>query len=192
LDLTDDKPAALVALASINFEAGFADLNLSKSLFNVLSRLDSRQGKKTVVLLSSGIDTSPPLVPEDFLARLSTTDVRILAIGTSKLLTQTPKHHVLSQEQKSGRANLQSSLVEGETKLRELAAATGGRTYFPKSLKDFDKTYAEIAQLVRHEYNLAFVPQTFDGKVHSLSVTAKQAHRLDHRQAYLAPVSQAN
>ena len=36
-------------------------------------------------------------------------------------------------------------------------------------------------------YNLAFAPPTPDGKLHALTVTAKHAHRIDHRQAYLAP-----
>jgi hypothetical protein len=58
--------------------------------------------------------------------------------------------------------------------------------------------YAEIAQLVRHEYSLAFAPPVRDGMVHSLEVrvnvpltpTANApvvSYRVDHRQAYLAP-----
>src|SRR5215467_12784863 len=71
VDLSEDKSAAIAALNGINFHAGFADLNLSKSLLLVIARLEKLQGKKTVVLLSSGIDSSPPVLPEEFRARLS-------------------------------------------------------------------------------------------------------------------------
>jgi hypothetical protein len=60
--------------------------------------------------------------------------------------------------------------------------------------------YAEIAQLVRHEYSLAFAPPVRDALVHSIEVrvnapqtrtpnTQPVAYRIDHRQAYLAPLS---
>ena len=62
----------------------------------------------------------------------------------------------------------------------------------------------EIAQLVRHEYNLGFVPPVHDAKPHLIDVrvtgpatanapsTASDlptaaAYRIDHRQAYIAP-----
>ena len=87
------------------------------------------------------------------------------------------------------RAQVALVLKDADARLRNLAAATGGHVYFPKAAKDYQKIYLEIAQLVRHEYNLAFVPQSFDGKLHSLTVTVERAERIDHRQAYLAPNS---
>jgi hypothetical protein len=77
-----------------------------------------------------------------------------------------------------------------------MAESTGGRAYFPANEKEFNSAYAEIAQLVRHEYSLAFAPPERDGRVHSMQVHvgALQAAtplaaplRIDHRQAYLAP-----
>lgn len=82
--------------------------------------------------------------------------------------------------------------------MKQLAGATGGRAYFPNTAKDFDAVYAEIAQLVRHEYSLAFSPPARDGAVHSIEVRVESLHtppstesaasfRVDHRRAYLAP-----
>ncbi|GAC1641614.1 MAG: hypothetical protein NVS9B14_23280 [Candidatus Acidiferrum sp.] len=187
---SEDKAAARMALRSINFMQGMADLSLSKNLLAVLTRLESLEGKKTIVLLSSGADSAPPVVPEEFRARISSIDVRVLAMSTTRILVQPPKHHKRSREEKARLATMDPLLQAGEATLRDITSATGGRIYFPLSPKDFDKTFYEIAQIVRHEYNLAFVPQSFDGKLHSLSVTANHAARLDHRQAYLAPLSQ--
>jgi hypothetical protein len=80
--------------------------------------------------------------------------------------------------------------------LKRMAESTGGRAYFPVTEGEFNSAYAEIAQLVRHEYSLAFAPPERDGRVHSMQVNvgAPQAAtplaaslRIDHRQAYLAP-----
>jgi VWFA-related protein len=191
-ELNDDKSSARLALRDLNFHMGFGDLNLSRSLLAVLNSLRAVPGKKSVVLLSSGVDSSPPQNAEDFRSILSDSEVRILAVSTTKLLQQPAKHHKRSREERASRSNLDPMLKAGEATLQALAAATGGRVYFPKSVKDFDNTYLEIAQIVRHEYNLAFVPQSPDGKLHSLTVTASHAHRIDHRQAYLAPTSSTN
>jgi len=188
-ELSEDKASARLALRDLNFHMGFADLNLARSLLAVLDSLRGVPGKKTVVLLSSGVDSSPPQSTDDFHSILSGSEVRVLAVSTTRLLVQPAKRHKRSREERASRENLDPMLKAGETTLQNLAAATGGRVYFPKSAKEFDKTYLEIAQIVRHEYNLAFVPQSFDGKLHSLSVTAGRAARIDHRQAYLAPNS---
>ena len=66
--------------------------------------------------------------------------------------------------------------------------ATGGRVYLPNNEKEFDRVYTEIAQLVRHEYSIAFSPPAKDGQVHTIQVKVKRLWcRVDHRQAYLAP-----
>jgi VWFA-related protein len=191
-ELNEDKSSARLALRDLNFHMGFGDLNLSRSLLAVLDSLRAVPGKKTIVLLGSGVDSSPPQSAEAFRSILSASEVRVLAVSTTKFLVQPAKHHRRSQEERASRANLDPMLKAGEATLQNLAAATGGRVYFPKSTKEFDKTYLEIAQIVRHEYNLAFVPQSTDGKLHSLTVTAAHAHRIDHRQAYLAPAPTTN
>src|SRR3981189_3320650 len=60
LDFTTDKGAAQATLSGIQFNLGFADLNLSSSLNTVLDWLERIPGKKTIVLISTGVDTSPP------------------------------------------------------------------------------------------------------------------------------------
>jgi len=72
--------------------------------------------------------------------------------------------------------------------MREMSEATGGHAYFPNNLKDFSDVYKEIAQLVRHEYSLAFAPSSMDGQLHSIEVKVNRGgYHVDHRQAYLAP-----
>src|ERR1700731_1236137 len=83
LGFTRDKTAARFALQNLNFNIGFGDLNLSSSVAATLDWLAAVPGKKTIVLLSTGIDTSPPETWHIVQQKLQTSDVRILAVSLS-------------------------------------------------------------------------------------------------------------
>jgi VWFA-related protein len=195
MDFTADKLVAENALGELRFNLGFGSLNLSSSLSTVLDWLTKVKGKKTVVLLSTGVDTSPSNEWGVLLQQLKTRDVRILAVSLmGELKNPQPNRKKKTPASNSLSASLQFD--EADQILKGIAEATGGRAYFPKSAKEFSAAYAEIAQLVRHEYSLAFVPAARDGKIHSIEVrisslgraNASMAnYRADHRQAYFAP-----
>jgi VWFA-related protein len=188
LDFTRDKPAARLALQDLNFASGYGQLNLSTSLASTLDWLAPLPGKKTVVLLSTGIDTSSTQNWQLIQQRLNTSDVRILAVSLAGDFRRPAKHKKLSADELEARAFVKQVFGEADQWLRELSHSTGGRAYFPKNTKEFARAYAEIAQLVRHEYSLAFTPPSADGQLHSLKVKAKHSwYQVDHRQAYLAP-----
>jgi len=190
LDFTTNKPAARAALQDINFGNDFADLNLSASLAAAIDSLTPVPGKKTIVLLSTGVDTSSapnwPLIRQE----LNTSDVRILAVSLAGDLRKPAKRKKLSAQERGNRATVNEVFGEADKWLRELSQSTGGRAYFPTSAKEFANAYAEIAQLIRHEYSLAFVPPAADNQLHTVKVKVKNsAYQVDHRQAYQAPAA---
>jgi VWFA-related protein len=199
LDFSADKRAAETALTNVRYFIGFGNLNLSRSLSTVLDWLAKMQGKKTIVLLSTGFDTSEPAEISTALTRLKTADVRILAISLgTELRNPTPKFKDKSQPPPEKAAITEQGFAEADRFLRELTETTGGRVYFPNSPKDFTAVYTEIAQLVRHEYSLAFAPPAHDGKSHTIEVRVAShgaaassestpRYRVDHRRAYMAP-----
>jgi len=81
LDFTPDKPSAAAALDRLHFDLGFGQLNLASSLATALDWLVRLPGKKSLVLLSTGVDTSPPGATQNLLARLESSDVLVLAIS---------------------------------------------------------------------------------------------------------------
>lgn len=208
LDFTPDKSSAAAALDQLRFNLGFGQLNLASSLATALDWLARVPGKKSLALLSTGIDTSPPAAAQSLLARLKSTDVRILAVslgGELRSAKPPEKKHSKNDQPPSEKAQ---AAIEGfaraDAELRAIAEANGGRAYFPSTMKDFAEVFTEIAQLVRHEYNLGFAPPAHDGKLHSIEVRvttfpdaklpnpasdpqAAASYRVDHRQAYLAP-----
>jgi Ca-activated chloride channel family protein len=188
LDFTSNKAEARAALRDINFGSGYADLNLAASLTATIDWLAPLPGKKTIVLLSTGVDTSPIQNWQLIQQKLNTSDVRILAVSLAGDFRKPAKRKKLSAQEREDRSFVKQVFGEADHWLRELSHSTGGRAYFPKNTKEFAHAYAEIAQLVRHEYSLAFAPPVADNHLHSLTVKAKHSwYKVDHRQAYLAP-----
>jgi Ca-activated chloride channel family protein len=200
VDFTSDKQAAAASFDQLRFNLGFGSLNLSSSVSKVIEWLTQVRGKKTIVLLSTGVDTSSANERAMVLQQLKTGDVRLLAVSLAGGLQDSPP----SNKKKAATRNPAQpaqQFTQANQLLRQMAEATGGRAYFPVSEKEFGAAYEEIAQLVRHEYSLAFAPPRQDGVIHSIEVrinspqtagpnSANMAYRTDHRRAYVAPSPQ--
>ena len=188
LNFTTDKMAARQALQQLSFVNGFGDLNLSSSLATTIDWITSVPGKKTIVLLSTGVDSSPPETWQSVQKKLQTSDVRIFAVSLSADIRNPAKMKKLTPQDRANRAEVKEGFAQADQSLHELSEATGGRVYFPKDPADFMRAYNEIASLVANEYSLAFAPTSLDGQLHTLAVKVKTAtYLVDHRQAYLAP-----
>jgi Ca-activated chloride channel homolog len=187
LNFTQDKIAARQALQQISFVNGFGDLNLSSSLATTIDWIASVPGKKTIVLLSTGMDSSPPETWKSVQKKLQTSDVQIFAVSLSADIRNPAKMKKLTAQDRSNRAEVKEGFAQADQSLHELSEATGGRVYFPSNPADFERAYDEIASLVANEYSLAFAPASLDGQLHTLDVKVKtSSYRVDHRQAYLA------
>ena len=83
-----------------------------------------------------------------------------------------------------------AALRESERNLEQLTAATGGRLYKPKSFDDLERTYAEVADELRHQYTLYYSPLDTkrDGQFRRVQVsTTNPTHRVAARVGYYAP-----
>jgi Ca-activated chloride channel family protein len=198
VDFTTNKQSVAAAFDELGFNLGFGSLNLSASLSKVLDWLTSVQGKKTIVLLSTGVDTSSSKQIQDLLNRLQTSDVRILAVSLIGDLRNPPPPGAKKKSPSPKAAFTSQQFAEADMLLRQMAQTTGGRAYFPANSAELPAVFAHIAQIVRHEFNLAFVPPTRDGAIHSLEVRVDTVsgppagapdYRVDCRRAYLAPAT---
>jgi VWFA-related protein len=204
LNFTPDKLAAAAALDQLRFDLGFGQLNLASSLSTALDWLARVPGKKSLVLLSTGVDTSASGAAQNLFSRLKSSDVRVLAISlggelrVGKPVEKKRSKKDLATSEKSQAAA--EGFAKADEELKAIAEANGGRAYFPITAKDFAGVFIEIAQLVRHEYNLGFIPPAHDSKLHAIEVRVAlppiapsdqaPAYRVDHRQAYLAPATE--
>src|SRR5215212_2865452 len=81
-------------------------------------------------------------------------------------------------------------LDQSEENLDQLAQATGGRLYKPRTFDALESTYAEVADELRHQYALYFTPvnKSRDGSFRRVRVeTANPAFHPQTRVGYFAP-----
>jgi len=187
LPFTVEKQAAADALDQVRFNLGFASLNLTASVAKILEGLAQVSGKKSIVLLSTGLDTSPPKEVAAALYQLETGDVLLMAVSlTGGLENPQP----VDKKKKPAPKSVQTSeqFAQANQLLKEMAESTGGRAFFPSNANELQAAFAEIAQMARHEYSLAYVPPVRDGQLHKIEVHVNgPAGHVNHRRAYLAP-----
>jgi len=83
-----------------------------------------------------------------------------------------------------------AALSDSELNLEQLTAATGGRLYIPTAFNDLERTYAEVANELRHQYTLYYSPVNTkrDGQFRRLRVeTTSRMHKVSARVGYYAP-----
>jgi VWFA-related protein len=211
LPFTPDKSEFASSLGRIQYTLGMGDLNLFDSLSTVLDWMEPVQGKKAVVLLSTGLDSSPAARRDALMEKLQTEDVVLFPVALGGSLRspadekgkkkQSKKRSTANPDGTAGESAEENplSFAQADADLMSLAKITGGRAYFPQSSKDFVPMYREIASAVRHQYLLGFAP-AHDGKFHALTVEVsvpggvlapagakKPEYRIFAREGYLAP-----
>jgi len=205
LGFTRDKSALLAALGGVQYTIGMGDLNFFDSVSTVLDWLKPAAGKRALVILTTGIDSSPPARWDALVQKLRGDDAVIFSVALggslrvdtskkSKTRKIAPKSDGVGNEAQS-RFDTAAEFAKADGALVSLATMTGGRAYFPESENDFAAIYREIATALRHEYVLGIAP-AHDGQFHSLSVevTANNGqpakphdYRVLARTGYLAP-----
>jgi VWFA-related protein len=81
LQFTADKSAFLSALNTMQYTIGMGDLNLYDSISGVLDSLGPSAGKRALVILSTGLDSSPPARWDALVRKLRSNDVVIFPVG---------------------------------------------------------------------------------------------------------------
>ncbi len=153
-----ERPALLMPMTSDAraIETAFRDLpalgstSLHDALVYALYQYRGVRGRKALVLLSDGDDTSSLISWDDTLAYAERSGVAIYTIGLAIGRGQVAIRH----------------------KLERLATETGGRTFFISKAEELAGVYAQIDRELRSQYLLAFSPDppAQEGERHALEV----------------------
>ena len=125
--------------------------------------------RRAMVLLSDGDDNASHYTRDQALEMAQKADVVIYAISTNITRIQT----------------------DGDKVLRYFTKETGGQAFFPFKVEDLDQSFENIANELRHQYNLAYRPEPLktDGLFHEVDLKVK--NRKDvvvrARKGYYAP-----
>jgi len=201
LGFTSDKSSLLAALNKTQYTIGMGDLRLYDSISAVLDWLAGMTGKREIVLLTTGLDSSPPARWEALAQKLRGEDVVIFCVALGGPLRGALAQKPIGPKSKAPDRKSKSADAFGQADgvLRSLATTTGGRAYFPQSDQDFAPIYREIASAMRHQYVLGISP-AHDNQFHTLTVevdggssqpdparTQRTEYQVLARSGYLAP-----
>lgn len=81
-------------------------------------------------------------------------------------------------------------ILRGDRVLEQLAAATGGRAFFPFKMKDITHSFASIEDELRSQYVVSYRPADFDadGRFRTIEISAlKKDLQVRARKGYFAP-----
>ena len=87
--------------------------------------------------------------------------------------------------------NISHNDTEGDKVLRYLTGETGGRAFFPFKVEDLEQSFENIANELRHQYNIFYRPEPLktDGLYHTVDLRVKGRKDLvvRARKGYYAP-----
>lgn len=188
--LGEGNPADRVALYSFNYDIqqggftknyaglerqlktlrGEAGTSLYDAVYFASRALENREGRKAVVIMTDGGDTTST---RDLAAALKAAQMADAVIYAVVVLPIT---------------NASGRNTGGEHALEFMARGTGGRTYYPGINAQLDKAYSDILRELRTQYVLGFYPKNVPltkNPFHSLEVRTKSPElRVSARNGY--------
>ena len=125
--------------------------------------------RRAVVIVSDGEDNQSRYTRDQALEMAQKADAVIYAIST----------------------NISRIDTDGDKVLRYLTQETGGRAFFPFKVEDLDQSFENIANELRHQYNIFYRPEPLktDGQYHTVELRVKGRKDLvvRARKGYYAP-----
>lgn len=129
---------------------------------------EDRPSRRAIVILSDGEDNQSEFSEAQAIEMAQRAEVIIYAISTDD----------------SG------LILRGDKVLEQIAAATGGRAFFPYKTKDIKNSFSAIEDELRSQYIVSYHPADFeaDGRYRPIEITAlKKDLQVRSRRGYYAP-----
>jgi VWFA-related protein len=168
VDFTQDKRAVYGALNQLRMP-GFAETNLFDALYDTLDRLDRVEGKKYIILVTTGYDSFSKLTLDKITKKVKDTkDVTIFPISVGQIARLMGGGHNRSM----GIHASEMDYLQADNTMRNFAAMTGGRAYFPRFQAEYGEEFRDIGDDIRHEYSITYRPTNdkLDGTYRKLKV----------------------
>jgi len=164
-DFSTDKRAAYDAMRRLQI-AAYSESNLFDALTDTADRMSGIEGRKAIVLISSGIDTFSKLTFDKTRKILQNAGVPIYAIGLMQAL----------REWYDARGYLgpiaRLDFLQADNQLRTFTKETGGVAFFPRFYGEFPGIFRAVSEALRLRYELSYTPSNLarDGKFRKIKV----------------------
>jgi VWFA-related protein len=164
-DFTTDRSETQDGLRRLTFP-GFSEANLFDALTDTAQRMQDIEGRKAILLISSGVDTFSKLNYGEARKAIQNAGVPIYAIG----LMQAYRDILYGGGLISDSANM--TFLQADNQLRTFTKESGGMAYFPHFYGQFSEIYRDISGVLRSQYVLTYTPSNTarDGKFRKIKV----------------------
>ena len=174
VDFTQDKRAVYGALNQLRIP-GFAETNIFDAVYDTLDRLDRVEGKKYIILVTTGVDTFSKLTLDKIMKKIKDTkDVTIFPISIGFIVREYCETHpgYCRNAHGMGIPVGQMDYLQGDNEMRTFAAMTGGRAYFPRFEGELPELFGDISNDIRNQYSISYHPTNtkLDGTYRKLKV----------------------
>ena len=171
-DFTDDPDK--LAQSIRRMRAGGATALYDAIYLAAREKLTAQSGRRIIVVITDGDDTSSRLSMTEALEMAQRNDVVIYAISTNS----------------SGLGGEKNR--RGDDVLKKFTDETGGKVFFPFKLDDLSSSFSDITKELRFQYGLAYSPTNLvrDGSFRLIRIDAdNKDYKIRARNGYYAPRS---
>lgn len=165
-DFTQDKREVLNALGQLQIPT-FRETNEFDALYDVLDRLEGVQGRKYVILVSTGVDTFSKLTFDKIQKKVkSTRNVTIFTISTGEVV------RIMAEAGGAMGPLSNMDYLQGDNQMKAFAQETGGRWYQPRFEAEMNEIFQDVAASIRNQYLIAYHPTNtkMDGSYRKLKI----------------------
>jgi VWFA-related protein len=153
-DFTNNKDLVRQSLESLIIP-GFSETNEFDALYETLDRINRIEGRKYVVLISSGRDTFSKLTLDKMLAKIKETpNVTIFTISTGGLVREMSD----ARGGGMGASIRHMDYLQADNEMRTFAQMTGGLSFQPIFQGALPDIFAQINDSIRNQYVLTYRP----------------------------------
>jgi VWFA-related protein len=151
-DFTQDKRLVYESLNQLVIP-GFSETDLFDAVYQTLDRLTRIEGRKYVILVSSGIDTFSKINLDKALQKIKDTpNVTIFSIGTGQAAR-------ITGNARSGMFGPKEiDYLQADNQLSTFARMTGGASFFPRFSGEMPDIFHSINDSIRNKYVLTYTP----------------------------------
>ena len=148
-DFTNNKDTLAESLRSLVIPT-FSETNLFDALYETLDRTTRIDGRKYIILISSGRDTFSKLTLDKMFEKVKTTpNVTIFSVATGGLVN----------EVRGGRGGMgQMNVLQAQNQLKTFATMTGGMYFAPIFQGELPDIFGAINNSIRNQYVLTYRP----------------------------------
>ena len=162
-DFTTDRNQTQEALHRLTIPA-WREANMFDAVVDTAERMSGIEGRKAILLITTGVDTFSKLTYDQTRKRLQEAGVPVYAVSLMGMQREMADAYMGPMQR--------MTFLQADNELKTFAKETGGAAYFPKFQGEYPQMFQQIHQALRNQYVLTYLPsnKAHDGTFRKLKV----------------------